>query len=393
MQTAELFRQDSTRLRLAHIDWLRGLVIALMALDHARDFWASAGFSPTDLQQTDLAWFATRWLTHFCAPLFVLLSGLSAYLHGRKLGSKKALSRFLVQRGAWLILLELIVVNISWQFGFNFVFVQVIWVLGWSMILLAGLVYLPVRILALLSAIVIAGHNALDDAWFTGLLANYQWVWGLVHQQMWVPVIERGFGLYITYPLTPWFAVMGLGYALGPLFHADEAQRRQRLLLLGAGLCILFVVLRAGNLYGDPQPWQPGGDWSVGLMSFLNTTKYPPSLQFLCMTLGPGLLLLALSESWRFAANNPILVMGKVPLFFYLLHVPLLNAGAHLWTLATYGQAVNFFNGPGAWPPGYQANLALGYGAWLLLLLVLYLPCRWYARFKAQSANPWLSYL
>ena len=393
MTTTERFPRHSTRPRLAHIDWLRGLVIILMALDHARDFWASAGFSPTDLQQTDLAWFTTRWMTHFCAPLFVLLSGISAFLHGQNLSSKRELSRFLVQRGLWLILLELVVVNLSWQFAFNFVFVQVIWVLGWSMVLLAGLIYIPTKMLAVLSVTVIAGHNALNDAWFVALFGDYKWIWGLLHQQMWVPVVEWGFGLYITYPLFPWCAVMSLGYALGPLFQANAAWRRQRLLQLGVALCLLFAGLRAGNLYGDPQPWQQAGDWSHSLMSFFNTTKYPPSLQFLCMTLGPGLLLLAVSERWRFGVNSPVLVMGKVPLFFYLLHVPLLNAGAHLWTLAVYGQAVNFFNGAAAWPPDYQASLPLGYAAWLVLLLALYQPCRWYGRFKSQSANPWLSYL
>ncbi len=379
--------------RLQSIDMLRGLVIILMALDHTRDFWGASNFSPTDLGKTDVFWFFTRWVTHFCAPVFILLTGISAFLYEQKCATKMQLSRFLFTRGLWLVVLELTIVNLSWQFDYNYVFVQVIWTIGLSMIILAGLIHLPKPAIIVISLAVILLHNAFNDEMMVAVMGDYAWVWKLLHQRGWIPIPEMRFGVVVSYPFLPWFGVMGLGYAIGSLYLQQAADRRRFLHYAGIGLIAVFVALRLTGIYGDPNVWQGDGDLSHTIMSFFNTTKYPASLQFLSMTLGPALILLAVSERWDNGATRVLNIFGKVPMFFYLIHVPLINLAAHAWTALAYGKAVNFFNGPRGWPESYEPNLLRAYIAWIVLVAMLYFPCRWYAAVKARSNNKWLSYL
>jgi uncharacterized membrane protein len=386
------------RQRLVGIDILRGLIIILMALDHTRDFWGNAGFSPTDLSQSDAAWFFTRWLTHFCAPLFVFLTGISIFLYAQKVACMAKVRNFLISRGLWLILLELTVVNISWQFAYNFVFIQVIWAIGCSMLIMAALIYLPKPWLLVLSLGVIALHNLFNDGQMIQLFGQSSWLWNVLHQQNGFNLFGSNAYVYVSYPLIPWFAVMSLGYLVGH-WYAKPAQLRQRYLCLsGISLLLLFMLLRISGLYGDPALFQPNENMSLSLLSLLNTTKYPASLQFLLMTLGPGLLLLAwldkLSPEGRiYPALHWLKIFGTVPMFFYLIHVPVINLGAHLYTFLRYGEAVNFFYGKSVWPVGYEPSLWLVYVAWISLIALLYYPSKLYSGVKSRSKNPLFSYL
>ena len=389
---------DTTRQRLIAIDILRGIIIVLMALDHTRDFWGHAPFSPTDLNATTPAWFFTRWVTHFCAPLFVFLTGLSAFLYGQKVQSRAAIQRYLVSRGLWLVVVELVIINFSWQFGFSFLFVQVIWVIGVSMILLALMLYLPLNLMAAFSLAVVLFHNALDDAWFMALSDGKDWLWKMLHVSQGFTIGDSKFYLYVAYPLIPWFAVMALGYWAGQWYLQGQPQRWRWLIVSGGAMIAVFLVLRLGNIYGDPGAFVPGSTLLDSFMAMLNTTKYPPSLLFLCMTLGPGLMVLAALEKVDANAGHYryfhwLKVFGSVPLFFYILHFPLLNISAHIYTWLVYGKAVNFTWGTSVYPEGYQPSLALAYLAWMILLLVLYWPCKHYGVFKRQNGHPLLSYL
>lgn len=388
---------DTSGKRLVAIDILRGLIIILMALDHTRDFWGFAGFSPTDLSQTYPALFFTRWLTHFCAPLFIFLTGVSAFLYGQQVQSKSKLRNFLLSRGLWLVIVELVIINPSWQFGYNMVFVQVIWVIGISMIIMAGLIYLPTRWILLLCMPFVLFHNLLDDSAVSSLLGDSSWLWMIIHQRGGFKFSEQGLFIFVAYPLIPWFAVMAGGYVMGQYYLKPAATRQTALFALGAGFIVMFILLRASNIYGDPTSWQSGGDLTSSLLSFLNTTKYPPSLQFLLMTMGPGLILLGLldklsSDSKIYPAFHWLKVIGSVPLFFYIVHVPLINLAAHLYTYIRYGQAINFFN-PQNVPAAYSPSLLLAYIVWATLIAVLYYPCKRYGQIKRQSKNPLFSYL
>ncbi|TQV88474.1 DUF1624 domain-containing protein [Aliikangiella coralliicola] len=389
--------------RLKSIDILRGIIIVLMALDHTRDFWGPTSFDPTDLTQSDAGWFFTRWITHYCAPLFIFLSGISAYLYGQKINSKSALRNFLLTRGLWLVFVEIIIINVSWQFAYQFIIFQVIWAIGISMIILAGLIYLPQKWIFVISLLAIGLHNALDDKAMSSLMGSVDWVWALLHHQKWVPLGADGFGLFIGYPIIPWFAVMALGYTVGAMYLRPQLDRQRMFLIIGTLLIVLFVLLRTLIGYGDPTTWSSTPEHDHYILSVLNTTKYPPSLQFLCMTLGPCFILLALLENLK--ANSSYFFLfrwfqnfGKVPMFFYILHVPLINSAAHIYTYFRYDQAVNFIQGPSAWPGGYEPSLMLVYGAWLAVILLLYVPCKKFGEYKWENRNnerrkAWLSYL
>ena len=380
--------------RLVSIDILRGLVVVLMALDHIRDFFGPTNFRPEDLEQTTVALFMTRWVTHFCAPVFVLLTGVSAYLYGAKRQSRSQLSRFLLTRGLWLILVELLIVNFSWQAGwYGFLFIQVIWVLGVCMIMLAGLIHLPAWAILVFSVIFLAGHNLLDS--LTGeQFGAYAWVWALLHERNWIPLWPKGFGVSVVYPLIPWFAVMTAGYLLGPVFLTVKERRANTSGLLGWSCLALFLVLRLPNFYGDPNPWElqeRGGVFS--LLSILNTAKYPASLSFLLMTLGPSLILLSFLEKRAAVGTKVLAVFGSVPFFFYIIHVPLINVINHFWNYFSYGIFDHFLYKQNGVPEEYEFNLWLVYGVWLLVLPVLYLLCRYFSGLKQRHRKWWMSYL
>jgi uncharacterized membrane protein len=371
--------------RLVAVDVVRGAVMVVMALDHVRDFFSDARFDPTDLARATPALFLTRWVTHFCAPLFVLLAGTSAWLHGARGLAPRELARFLLLRGLWLVALEVTVVRLGWTFNFDYSLIigQVIWAIGWSMVALAGLVFLPVPAVAAVGLALVAGHNLLDG------VGSGSGIWMVLH----VPgrvAITPGMTLFVAYPLLPWIGVMAAGYALGPWLARPRAERRRGLLALGLASTLAFVVLRATSLYGDPRPWTGGG-----VLAFLNTTKYPPSLQFLLMTIGPGLLLLGLADREAGPAAGLLATFGRVPLFYYVLHLYLIHALAVAATLAVGGPVDALFSTLFmiGGPPGYGWSLGVVYAVWLGVVLALLPPCRWFADVKRRRSDPWLSYL
>lgn len=390
--------QINSQNRLLSIDILRGIIIILMALDHTRDFFGAASFSPTDLSQTDAAWFFTRWITHFCAPLFILLTGISAFLYLQKCQSKSQLRNFLLSRGVWMLVVEVVIINISWQFDYNFTFVQVIWVIGWSMILLAGLIYLSDRWILAISLTMVLLHNLLNDSAILTAMGGYDWIWRLLHQPSGFQLFDGGWFVYVSYALIPWPGVIGLGYVMGRWFLLSADERTKLLLHSGIACCVAFVVLRIVGWYGDPTVWSEVEHFGHQLLAFFKTAKYPPSLQFLLMTIGPGLLVLAWLDRinqhsasyaiWRYAH-----VFGAVPMFFYLLHVPVINAASQFYSYLVYGKAVLFFYGPSVYPENYQPSLLLTYFAWVVLLIVLYFPCKYYGSVKKASKNPVFSYI
>lgn len=370
------------RRRDAAIDVVRGFVMVLMALDHVRNFTGGFG-NPTDLATTTAPLFFTRWVTHYCAPVFVFLAGVAAFFAGRR-RTPAALSRFLLLRGLWLVVLELTVVRFCWFLNVDYQFsvLQVIWVIGWSMVVLAGLVRLPRWAVAVFGVALITGHNLLDGVHLS------HWLWNIAHEPTMLRPAARQ--LFVAYPLVPWVGVMAAGYAAGALWLRPD--RRRVLALLGGALVVAFIVLRAINLYGDPSPWTAQPRPGFTFLSFLNVTKYPPSLLFLCMTLGPALLALAALDGRDAGRPGRVLaVYGRVPLFYYVLHL-------------LVGHAVVFAAcGPRLFDPTFRARLladgAPGWGLgatyplWLVTVALLYPLCRWYGAVKARSRSVWFSYL
>lgn len=381
--------------RLTSIDALRGLIIILMALDHVRDFWSGTPFRADDIAQTNVPLFFTRWVTHFCAPTFVFLTGISILLYQKKQPDLKSVSVFLLTRGLWMIFLELVVVGFSWQFTYDVLFLQVIWVIGWSMICMAGLIYLPKWILITLTVVIIGGHQLLIHIEPLQITTdNLGWIF--LHRPAFFLPIGHGLSpLFAVYPLLPWVAVMMAGYLIGPWFVQTPEYRKRQLLLLGTALLVFFVILRAINMYGDPRPWIVSDRGLIyTILSFINISKYPPSLLFLCLTLGVASLLLAAFEGVQNKLVRFLLVFGKVPLFFYLLHIPLINVSAMLWTYLSFGRSVNFFFTPSKlWPAAYEPNLLRAYLVWAILIFALYFACRWYGRYKQTHSAWWLKYL
>ncbi len=379
--------------RLESIDWLRGFVMILMALDHVRDYFSASGQNPMTDPDVSAALFATRWITHLCAPTFVLLAGVSAGLMARR-KSPSELSRFLLTRGIWLIFLEATVITLSWKFNFGNspgVILQVIWVLGVAMVILAGLIHLPRSAVVWIGIVVVAGSNLLDGLLPAGGFQVPGAFWLSIHRPiLWM---SGGISVLIAYPILGWSGLMACGYGLAAIF-SWETERRQRFLLkLGGGLLALFVVLRWLNLYGDPTPWQSGDSWGRTVINFVNVEKYPPSLLFLAVTIGLAMPLLALVERWRSPFHNAIVTIGRVPLFYYVAHLYL----AHLLAMIA-----GIFQGlpATAWlvtvltkPEGYGFGLPVVYLVWVGLVLALYPACRWFAQLKAQRKDWWMSYL
>jgi uncharacterized membrane protein len=373
------------RPRLSSLDRVRGLVMALMALDHTRDFFGDWSVRPTDLARASAALFFTRWITHFCAPTFVLLAGVSAYLHERKLASGAASSRFLLTRGLWLIVLELTVVRAGWSFAVHTprVTLQVIWALGCSMVALAALRWLPRWAIAVVGALLCAGHNALDRVEWSSPL------WSILHVSRRFNV--GGLRVFVLYPLLPWIGLMALGYALGPVFERPDRQRNRTLIALGAACVALFAALRLSNVYGDPSPWTAQARAGFTALSMLNVTKYPPSLAFLLMTVGPVLALLGMWSAPTSAVGDRLEKFGRVPLFFYVLHLPMLQLSAGLYLLARGGVAA--IQAAVTSGRGTGLSLAAVYLVWALVLLALYPACRWFSALKQRRRDWWLSYL
>jgi uncharacterized membrane protein len=380
------------RPRLDLVDLLRGLVMVLMALDHTRDFFGTGGLNPRDVG--DPALFLTRWITHFCAPVFIFLAGASAWLYGNRGRSVGEVSRYLLTRGFWLMLIEFTLVRLAWMFSLDvsFFFTGVIWAIGASMVVLAALVYLPRWAIAATAIAMVAGHNLLDGI-RAEHLGSLGWLWKLLHEPG-MNQIGSGTMFFVLYTLVPWAGVMAAGYALGPVLVLDQAVRRRLLVRLGLALTAGFIVLRATNLYGDPAVWTMQSTWTATALSFLNCEKYPPSLLFLMMTLGPALLLLAVFADARGRPAKWIVTFGRVPFFYYIAHLFLIHLLAVVYALAVFGDASVIIGARMmAKPPGYGLSLPGNYAVWLLIVVSLYPLCRWFAALKQRRREWWWSYL
>ena len=391
-----------TRQRIASIDILRGIVMIIMALDHARDFYHSEAMiaDPTDLETTTPALFFTRWITHFCAPVFIFLSGVSAYLGGQY-KTKAQLSSFLITRGLWLVIAEATLISLGWTFNplFNFTGLQVIWAIGCSMILLGLLVRLPYRAIAVVGILLFFGHNIIDHLTHPakGTTGDILFKIFLTGSGDLYPYAPKHF-VAIFYAILPWTGTMIMGYVFGRLFTTEFTAEQRNKLCLGTGftLITLFILLRSGNFYGDNHPWSSQKTPFFSFLSFINTTKYPPSLLYLCMTLGPAIALLPVLNKLTGKAGNVIQVYGSVPFFYYICHIYLIHLICVILFFATghntseiVGEHTPFLFRPDT----FGFSLGVVYLLWLLVVILLYFPCRWYSRYKKTHKHWWLSYV
>ena len=385
---------QGTRARIESVDLVRGVIMVIMALDHTRDYFGMPGANPTDLATASTALFLTRWITHFCAPTFFLLTGTGAYL-SRRTRTTHDLSRFLFTRGLWLIFLEIVVLRcFSLQFNVDYhvTVLTVLWALGWSMIALSALVFLRASAAAAVGVVLIAGHNLFDGVRSTNPL------WSVLHAPGFL-VPGPDHSVFVAYPIIPWIGVTAVGYALGQIYAWPEARRRQWLLRTGVAVTAAFLVLRWLNMYGDPVRWSAQKSAVVTALSFLNTNKYPPSLFFLLMTLGPVLLFLRAVDRDTPRILRPAVVIGKVPMFYFLVHMTLIHVIAVAVCYARYGAVHWMFESPSldrypfTPPPGWGFSLPTVYFVWATVVLALYPLSRWYAALKARRTDWWLSYL
>jgi uncharacterized membrane protein len=381
------------RFRIESVDILRGAVMILMALDHTRDFLGATSVSPTDLSRTTAALFFTRWITHFCAPVFFLLTGTGAYLSLQR-KSKRDLSRFLFTRGLWLIFLEWTLFRcLGFQFNFDYhvTLLNVLWALGWAMIVLSALVRISLSVTTAVGLIMIAGHNLLDS------IQSSSPVWSILHSPNFI-LNNPQHSVFTVYPLIPWVGVTAVGYSLGQVYAWTWQRRRTFLLRAGLGLTAAFVILRSLNVYGDPAPWTTQKSPLFTALSFLNTCKYPPSLLFLLMTLGPALVLLWAMDRRTPQLLRPALIFGKVPMFYFLLHIPLIHLIAVAVCYVRYGGVHWMFESPSISqfpftpPPGWGFSLPVVYLIWVCVVIELYPLCKWFAAVKQRRRDVWLSY-
>ena len=387
--------------RITSIDFLRGAIMIIMALDHVRDYLYAGSFyfDPLDLEKTSGPLFFTRWITHFCAPIFMLLAGTAAYLIGQK-KTKKELSIFLVTRGLWLVFLEMVVLNFGWNFNITFpmfLFIT-IWALGICMIVLAGLIHLPKKLILVFCIVVVAGHNLFDNF---HIAENSLLAFGLslLHDQQFFTWHKEFF--LVGYPLVPWIGVMPLGYCLGQWYANgyDAVKRQQNLLLLGVSAIGLFFVIRYSNVYGDPSKWSVQKNFFYTFLSFIKVTKYPPSLLYILITLGPACLFLAVTEKAQGAVVKIVSVYGRVPMFYYLIHIYIIHLIAliasailpgqdwHIWLLK---EPIWFTKDL----KGYGFSLPVAYLIWIIVVVALYPLCKRYDHYKQTHKEKWwLSYL
>jgi len=382
------------RIRLDSVDVLRGVIMILMALDHTRDFLGVPGVNPTDLSQTTIPLFFTRWITHFCAPVFFLLTGTGAYLSLRR-QCKRGLSQFLFTRGLWLIFLELTLFRcfgLQFNFDYRLTFLNVLWALGWAMVVLSGLVHLPIWLMTTFGLVMIAGHNLLDS------IRSSSAIWSILHVPNFIFQSPQH-SVFVGYPLIPWIGVTAIGYSLGQVYAWSSERRGALLLRTGLGATAGFVILRSLNTYGDPVRWTTQKSAAFTVLSFLNTTKYPPSLSFLLMTLGPVLVFLWALDRRTPVALGPTLILGRVPMFYYLLHMPVIHLLAVAVCYARYSHVHWMFESPTVGqfpitaPPGWGFSLPVVYLIWASVVVALYPLCRWFAGLKRRRDDAWLSYL
>jgi uncharacterized membrane protein len=379
--------------RLPEIDRLRGLVMILMALDHMRDFFDADAlrFSPTDLDRTYPFLFLTRFVTHFCAPTFAVLAGVSAWLYGARRQDPRGLSLFLASRGLWLIFLDAVVISPVWG-GPGRIELGTLWAIGCGLVALSLLSRLRPQTVFGVGAAILLGHNLLDGVRAADLGALGPW-WRLLHERGALPLGLPG---SVVYPALPWIGVVALGYGAGPLFERAPAARAATLYRTGFWALAAFVALRATNLYGDPRLWATQRDELFTLLSFFNVTKYPPSLLYLLVTLGAAALALPALARVEGAAGRVLATFGRTPLLFYVLHLYLGVAAALALAAARgYGLAdIAGFARSGEPPPGFGLGLAGAYAAFVVIVAALYPVCRWFAAVKRRRADLWqLRYL
>ncbi len=384
----------TARGRIESVDFVRGAIMILMALDHVRDFFGVPGISPTDPARAGAALFFTRWITNICAPVFFLLTGTGACLALRKM-PVGALSRFLLTRGLWLIALELTVVRcLGFQFNVDYrvTMLLVLWALGWSMIALSALVHLPMGLVTTFGVVLIAGHNLFDG------VSSANPIWAMLHRPG-IVLNQPPFLVFASYPLVPWIGVTAAGFGLGRIYEWPRHRRQAFLLRGGVLMIVAFVLLRAVNVYGDPSRWSVQASAVKTALSFLNTTKYPPSLLFLLMTLGPALLALRSVDEGAPKWMRPALVFGSVPLFYFLVHLPVIHLLAIGASYRRYGAIHWMFESPDlahypfSAPPGWGFSLPVVYLVWVALVIALYPLCRWYADVKRRRRDGWLRYI
>jgi len=373
----------------------------IMALDHTRDYFHADAFlfDPMDLDKTNVLLFFTRWITHFCAPIFVLLAGTSAFISGQR-KTKKELSVFLVKRGLWLIFLELTIVNFSWFFNIHFTFIllAVIWTLGVCMICLAGLIFLPRKVILCIGIILVAAHNLLDNTHFPE--NNFTgFIWGFLHDQKMFPLGH--YNILMAYPILPWIGVMALGYCLGEIFANgyNSFKRKQILLILGSVSLLLFIILRSINVYGNITTWTTQSSSIFSFLSFIKISKYPPSLDYLLLTEGIAFIFLSLTENISNGITKFISIYGRVPMFYYLLHIYLIHLIAVMAAVLTGRPWTDMtsFNTWISYMPnlrGYGFSLGVVYLIWISVVVLIYPLCKWYDGYKSSHRDKWwLSYL
>ena len=401
IQPAANLQDTPKRPRVASIDTLRGIIMLVMAIDHTRDFFHQPAmlYDPLNLDITTVPIFFTRWITHFCAPIFVFLSGISAFISGQRKTTAQ-LSSFLVKRGIWLIIVELVIVSfgITYDPTYSFFVLQVIWAIGWSMVILGLLVRTSYTIVIIVGAILFFGHNIFDFIDPPKSVAAEVTLRLLFTSPGSILPLWPGHLALVAYAILPWTAIMLLGYGFGKLYSRDfdAARRRKILLMAGAGLMALFILLRLIKVYGDPGHWSEQRNFVYSILSFINVTKYPVSLQYSCLTLGTACLFLAVMENVRNGFTRFVSVYGSVPFFYYILHFYLIHLLCMIaFFISGYGWDQAFNGGtPFAFRP-----IAFGYPlwgmylVWLLVILILYYPCRWFSKYKREHSDWWLSYL
>lgn len=390
--------EPSGKQRIQSIDILRGVVMLIMALDHARDFihFAGPNGDPTDMATTTPILFFTRWITHFCAPTFVFLSGVSAYLAGLR-RTKSELSDFLIKRGLWLILVELVIITLAFTFNplYNLFILQVIWAIGFSMVILGLLVRAPLIVIGVIGGLIFFGHDILDYLKLPDSGTEYVLLrlFFTAHGTI-LPINQTHF-VFDLYALIPWTGVMLLGYVFGQLYKPsfDQQKRKNILLYVGLSLLTLFLILRVYNFYGDPAPWSVQHNGTYTLLSFFNVSKYPPSLMYLCMTIGTSLVILSITENVHNKLTRIFIVYGTVPFFYYILHFYLLHIITVIFFYASGFNNSQIYDPKSPFlfrPSTFGFNLGIVYLVWLFVIIVLYFPCRWFSKYKKTHSQWWL---
>ena len=375
--------------RLQSIDIVRGFVMVIMAIDHVRDYFSSTSYRPDDVTQASASLFLTRWITHLCAPTFIFLSGVSIYLYAKKAGNTGKTSFYLLTRGLWLVVLEIFVISFIMTQGYDMTVLSIIWAIGCSMIFLAALIWLPRWLQAIIAIVLIASHGTLL---MTANVTADNMLIAFLHN---TPFFIAKPPVLVAYTIIPWVAVMLLGYAIGPWFTYETGRRNKLLVTSGLIAIAIFLVLRLMNNYGDPEPWntQDRG-WIYSVMSFFKISKYPPSLLFLSITLGISFILLTVAERLPFKVKDVLITYGRVPLFYFVAHLVLISVASYIWTYLAFGKGYNLsFMSPKDWPAEYHPSLLRLYFVWLLLVVALYLPCKWYGNYKLKNRTWWTTYL